>query len=127
MSQPRLSWSQKASRYKLGYFDCSRDKIVVSSILDSSNVPSYVVEHVLYHELLHKYHSGKWVNGRMYCHTTEFRGSEWDFKDRTKALVWLAENLFPEEESNKSSLKKEPTIIPYSKYIEMMKEKGETL
>nr|WP_242040447.1 hypothetical protein [Anabaena subtropica] len=62
---------------------------MISSTLDDAKVPEFVVEFVLYHELLHKYHGTKWVQGRRMVHTQEFRTNESKFKFYNEALEWL--------------------------------------
>jgi hypothetical protein len=62
---------------------------VISLTLDDVTVPKFVVEFVLYHELLHKYHGTKWVQGRRMVHTKEFRASESQFKFYNEASKWL--------------------------------------
>jgi hypothetical protein len=61
----------------------------MSRTLDDLNVPEIVVEFVLYHELLHKHHGAKLVNGKRMVHTPEFRRSERKFKFYQEAQRWL--------------------------------------
>jgi hypothetical protein len=89
MLKPRLMWSGILSHRKLGHYECTRDRIVLSQILDSRHIPRYVVEFVLYHELLHKHHGIKWVNGRCLAHTPEFRHSERKFREYKEAESFL--------------------------------------
>ena len=51
-----------------------RENTTASATLDARDVPSYVVDFVVYHELLHKKHGAKWQNGRQAVHTSSFRG-----------------------------------------------------
>jgi hypothetical protein len=89
MLKPRLVWSGVLSSRKLGHYERTRDRVVISQILDHRRIPSYVVEFVLYHELLHKQHGIKWVNGRCLAHTPEFRGSERKFGQYQEAESFL--------------------------------------
>ena len=79
---------------KLGHYEPLRDRIVMSRTLDSSHVPQMVVELVLYHELLHKHHGAKLLNGKRMVHTPEFRRSERQFRHYQEAQQWL-ERSFP--------------------------------
>lgn len=79
MLKPRLVWSGILSNRKLGHYERTRDRVVLSQILDDRHIPRCVIEFVLYHELLHKHHGIKWVNGRCLAHTPEFRRSERKF------------------------------------------------
>ncbi|MEH1970588.1 M48 family peptidase [Nostoc sp.] len=87
--KPRLAWSRINTYRKLGHYESARDKIVMSLTLDNAKVPEFVVEFVLYHELLHKYHGTKWVQGKRMVHTKEFRVSESQFKSYNEASRWL--------------------------------------
>lgn len=89
MVKPRLSWNRSFTRRKFGHYERGRDRVVLSISLDSDRVPQYVVEFVLYHELLHKHHEGKWVNGRLNVHTPEFRQDEQKFRKYKEADQWL--------------------------------------
>lgn len=89
MVKPRLSWNRSFTTRKFGHYERGRDRVVLSISLDSDRVPQYVVEFVLYHELLHKQHEGKWVNGRLNVHTPEFRQDEQKFQKYQEADQWL--------------------------------------
>ena len=92
MLKPRLMWSGILSHRKLGHYERTRDRVVLSQILDDRHIPKYVVEFVLYHELLHKHHGFKWVNGRCLAHTPEFRRSEREFRHYQEAESFLKLN-----------------------------------
>jgi len=89
MLKPRLTWNQVSTRRKFGHYDPVRDRIVISRTLDNFRVPRYVVEFVIYHELLHKHHGEKWGKSRLMFHTPEFRTSERKFKRYEQAQQWL--------------------------------------
>lgn len=88
--KPRLTWSQMQTYRKFGHYEPARDRIVISLTLDETFIPQYVIEFVLYHEMLHKYYGEKWVNGRRLVHTSEFRTSESKFKYYNEAEAWLS-------------------------------------
>jgi hypothetical protein len=87
--KPRLTWSKIKTYRKFGHYEPARDRVVISTTLDSGNIPKFVTEFVLYHELLHKHHGTKWVNGKRMVHTTEFRTDERRFKLYAEADGWL--------------------------------------
>ncbi|QLE59705.1 M48 family peptidase [Nostoc sp. TCL26-01] len=89
LAKPRLAWSRINTYRKLGHYELARDRVVISLTLDDPKVPRFVVEFVLYHELLHKYYGTKWVDGRRMVHTKEFRASESKFKFYNEASRWL--------------------------------------
>ncbi|MEB3308836.1 MAG: hypothetical protein VKJ02_01230 [Snowella sp.] len=87
--KPRLCWNSLLTKRKLGHYESSRDRVVLSPTLDSANVPRFVVEFVLYHELLHKQHGIQWVNGKQRVHTPAFRQSERQFQFYEQAIAFL--------------------------------------
>lgn len=89
LSKPVLSWSPRRSKSILGHHDYSHDTIIISRMLDHANVPEYVVEFVLYHEMLHVKHQPRVVNGRRIYHTTAFRADEKRFVKFDAAIEWI--------------------------------------
>jgi hypothetical protein len=89
MSKPRLMWSNILSHRKLGHYERTRDRIVISKILDHERIPQYLIEFILYHELLHKHHGIQWLNGKCMVHTPEFKRSERKFGQFQEAETFL--------------------------------------
>lgn len=89
LRKPTLSWSPRRSKRILGHHDYSHDTIVISRSLDSANVPEFVVEFVLYHEMLHMRHHPRLVNGRRMYHTPAFRADEKRFLRYEEATQWI--------------------------------------
>lgn len=79
MARPRLTWNRTFTGRKFGHYDWIHDTVMVSRTLDSPAVPRFVVDFLVFHELLHKFHGLHWVNGRGYAHTAEFQQSERKF------------------------------------------------
>lgn len=70
------------------------DKLVrIHRALDDASVPRFVVEAVVYHELLHADLPPVTVNGRHQFHTSEFRRRERLFRQLAKTETWIEENL----------------------------------
>ena len=89
LGMPRLIWSYQLTRRKLGHYQFATDTVMISRSLDGADVPAYVVEFVMYHELLHKHMGVKVMNGRRYAHTPEFRAAERRFGEYAVADAWL--------------------------------------
>lgn len=87
--KPSLCWSQIHTYRKFGHYEPATDRVVISLTLDDARIPKFVAEFVLYHELLHKYHGAKWIDGRRMVHTKQFRQDEQQFKLYKEANVWL--------------------------------------
>ena len=54
LSQPFLIWSSRLTYRKFGHYQWDIDTVMISQTLDNRRVPEYVVDYVMYHELLHK-------------------------------------------------------------------------
>ncbi|NJM67906.1 MAG: M48 family metallopeptidase [Acaryochloris sp. RU_4_1] len=89
LDKPKLCWSRTYSKRKFGHYEPTRDQVVISLNLDAKRVPRYVVEFVMYHELLHKVHGLRTQNGRQRVHSPAFRVDERQFKQYSKAQEYL--------------------------------------
>lgn len=89
LEKPILTWSQRKTRSILGHHDRVYETITISKSLDSSQVPDWFVEFILYHEMLHIKHAARMINGRRYCHTAAFRLDERRFAKYEDAQRWL--------------------------------------
>jgi hypothetical protein len=79
LRRPRLGWSLKPWRARLGYFDPALDLIVLNRRLDREDVPRYAVEFVLFHEMLHIKHPRRVCRGGrcgFQIHSPSFRREE---------------------------------------------------
>ena len=85
MTRPRLVWSHRLTHRKFGHYDPIHDTVMISATLDQDHVPAFVVDYLLYHELLHKYHGIHWHNGRAHAHTAAFQADERRFDRREEA------------------------------------------
>jgi hypothetical protein len=89
MPRPRLTWSRSFTGRKFGHYEWIGDTIMLSRTMDSAGVPAFVVDFVMYHELLHKRHGLRWSNGRRYAHTPEFYADERKFERHADAEAEL--------------------------------------
>jgi hypothetical protein len=83
----------RKSTIQLGSYSYEDKLIRIHRALDEPNVPRYVVEAVVYHELLHAAIPPVMQNGRRHVHTPEFRRRERLFRHTQKAEKWVAEHL----------------------------------
>jgi len=84
MGRPVMTWSTERARNRLGHYDPAHNAIVVSSVFDHPRVPRYVVEYIVYHEMLHLKHPVKLRGSRRCVHSAEFQAEERLF-DRLEA------------------------------------------
>src|SRR5581483_6267609 len=76
MARPLMTWSTERARNRLGHYDPAHNAIVVSSVFDHPRVPRYVVEYIVYHEMLHLKHPVKLRGSRRCVHPAEFQTEE---------------------------------------------------
>ncbi len=94
LPKPTLTWSKHRTYRILGHHDATHDQITISRSLDSRDVPRFVVEYVLYHEMLHIFHPTEHDhNGRRYNHTPKFRADEEKFEHYQRAEDWIERSV----------------------------------
>lgn len=93
IEKPTLTWSQKKTFRILGHHDAAHETIVVSKSLDDKKVPRFVVEFVVFHEMLHVFHPTIHRNNRRYNHTPQFRRDEKKFVHFAEAETWVERNV----------------------------------
>ncbi len=76
LGKPRLSWSRTIARASLGHYDPAHHTIVLSRIFDNPEVPRFLVEYLLYHEMLHIKHPVQHRRSRRCFHSAAFRAEE---------------------------------------------------
>ena len=89
MARPRMSWSQTRTRRILGHYDPAHNAIIISRIFDHFAVPAFVVEYIVYHEMLHLKHPVKLRGNRRCVHSAEFQAEEKLFPHMTQANAFL--------------------------------------
>ena len=92
LKKPHLTWSEQKTHYRLGHEDSAMDTIVISKSLDHRNVPFYVVDYIMYHEMLHIKHGTTYKDTRRHVHTKEFRADERKFTRWRTAEEWIKHN-----------------------------------
>ena len=89
MSRPKLSWTRRLTGRRFGHYNFAHDVVSISSTLDRPDVPRFVIEHVMHHELLHKKHGSRWNGSQRRCHTPQFRVEERTFEQFQEADKFL--------------------------------------
>ncbi|MBW8873608.1 MAG: hypothetical protein JF614_01475 [Acidobacteria bacterium] len=91
--QPAQRCRHSASSLQLGSYSYEDRLIRVHRVLDDPAVPRYVVEAVVYHELLHADMPPEVRGGKRYFHTPEFRRRERLYRNLGRAERWIGEHL----------------------------------
>jgi len=89
MARPRMSWSQTKTRRILGHYDPAHNAIVISRLFDHPGVPAYVLEYIVYHEMLHLKHPVRLRGSRRCVHSAEFQAEEKLFPQGAEANAFL--------------------------------------
>ncbi len=89
IEMPVLKWSPRRTRRKLGHYDPTKNVIMISKSLDDQRVPDFVLDYVMYHEMLHMVEKGSKGRYKRRVHTREFRDKEKEFEEHEEAEDWL--------------------------------------
>ena len=96
--QARITWGRQPSRrprrsIRFGAYNHKERLIRIHPLLDQAFVPRYVVENVVFHEMLHQLHPPQRINGRWSIHTPAFRRAERRFPHFEQAEAWQRRHL----------------------------------
>lgn len=88
---PKLGWSRTRSRRRFGHQDSDHGAIIISRVLDDPKVPEFVLDYVVYHELLHIVIPPRRGSGsKRIVHPKEFKQAEARFPKQAEAEAWLS-------------------------------------
>lgn len=89
LKKPNLSWNKRRTRSRFGHHDDALNTIIISRTLDDKDIPLYLLDYVMYHEMLHIKHGIIYENGRRMVHTSAFKKDEKNFThwERAEALL----------------------------------------
>lgn len=79
LQRPHIGWSVRSWRRQFGSYDPGPNQIVLNRRMDRPGVPQFVVEYVLYHEMLHVKHPARRSGCTLLSHSPEFRCEEKQF------------------------------------------------
>lgn len=89
MEQPHLTWNRTMTYRKLGHYQPNTDTVQISLTLDQIAVPEFILDYVMYHELLHKHLGIHYKNGRRAAHTPLFRSEEKKYRFYNEAQEFV--------------------------------------
>jgi hypothetical protein len=87
--EPALLWNRNINTRRMGYWSPIRRAVVINILLDSAKVPLYVLDFVMFHELLHSVLGSNAGKSKVYSHTAEFRQKERLFSHYQEAENFL--------------------------------------
>lgn len=93
MPRPKvIHWSARINHSTMGSYNINEDILMINRGLDRSDIPAYVLDFVMYHELLHKALGVKTGGSRRAAHTKEFRKLEQSHPDYARAQAFIQKN-----------------------------------
>lgn len=81
LRRPQLGWSWRRSRSILGHYDPDHGTITVSRILDTRKTPRFLVEYLVFHEMLHIRFPVERNHHRRIIHSRDFQAAERQFPE----------------------------------------------
>jgi hypothetical protein len=96
-----LAWVDESPAKRLGFYFDPLDLLAVNRVFDSERVPRYVLEFVVYHELLHHIDAESGKRRRRVQHTKGFREQERRFSSWADAEAWLSKIVVEHRRSKK--------------------------
>lgn len=89
LARPQMTWSADHARNHLGHYDPAHNAIVISRVFDDCRVPRFVLDYIVYHEMLHLKHPVRLRGSRRCVHSAEFQEEERLFPDLQSAKDFL--------------------------------------
>jgi hypothetical protein len=89
LERPHIGWSTRKWRRQFGCYDPGPHQIVLNRRMDHPAVPQFVVEYVLFHEMLHVKHPTRRSGCTLLSHSPEFRREEKRFAQFVLARKFL--------------------------------------
>ena len=89
LERPHLGWSNRSWRRQFGCYDPGPNQILLNRRMDHRAVPRFVVEYVLFHEMLHVKHPTRRSGCTLVSHSKEFRAEEKQFPEFERARRFL--------------------------------------
>lgn len=94
LEKPALAWTTESPARRLGFYFEALNILAVNKVMDADRVPRFVLEFVMYHELLHHVNAVDGKKVRRVHHTKSFREQEKLFRTYEEAEVWLRRLVF---------------------------------
>ncbi|HOE92382.1 MAG: SprT-like family protein [Candidatus Methanofastidiosum methylothiophilum] len=88
---PALRWSKKKAYRIFGRYDRAKNEIIISRLLDEKKTPRFVIEYIMYHEMLHIKFGFTYKKGRRRVHTRQFKKEDEKFPFYTESIDYLKE------------------------------------
>ncbi|MBF0519876.1 MAG: hypothetical protein HQK92_09145, partial [Nitrospirae bacterium] len=93
-----ITWAKRpskgfAKRRRLGAYNSELGIITINPVLDKPLIPRYIIEYIIYHEMLHISVGVRREKNRCKVHFREFKELERQFKDYVSAVSFIKNNF----------------------------------
>lgn len=115
IAKPKLAWSARGAKYTMGKYNYTTDTLTINRRLNRPDTPEYVLEFLMYHELLHKALGYSVVNDRRRVHTPQFRKLEKKFaryREANDFLEAFARKSVPQPSGEKNAASRNASDRP---------------
>ncbi len=102
IGNPILAWVSESPARRLGYYFEPLNLLAVNRVLDAERVPRFVLEFVVYHELLHHIDAESGRRTKRVHHTKSFKAQEHRFSSYVEAERWLRRLVSEHRRSRRS-------------------------
>jgi hypothetical protein len=85
LERPQIGWSKRSWRRQFGCYDPGPNHILLNRRMDHPGIPQFVVEYVLFHEMLHVKHPTRRSGCSLVSHSRDFREEEKRFTEFRRA------------------------------------------
>jgi metallopeptidase YgjP-like protein len=85
LKRPNIGWSVRSWRRQFGCYDPGPNQILLNRRMDRPGIPQFVVEYVLFHEMLHVKHPTRRSGCSLVSHSRKFREEEKRFAEFERA------------------------------------------
>lgn len=87
-----MGWTKNIVRSYYANYSLGISFITFNRAFDHPDIPSYVLEYLMYHEALHSIYPPRMIQGRFVKHTKEFKKNEKLFREFKNSKDWLKKN-----------------------------------
>jgi hypothetical protein len=90
---PTINWINSRSQYILGKYYPREHRISIHSALNSAQVPPFVIDNLIHHELLHAILGKTGTKKYSRYHHSEFRRLEKNWPQYAESEIWIKSNF----------------------------------
>jgi len=102
LEKTNLMWGRQSFR-KLAHYNFHNDSITVSAIF--KDAPIWVLDYIMYHEMLHKFHKFQHQNGRSSFHSHKFKEDETKYPNYKEVETEIQKLILAKRKTQRTGLR----------------------